>query len=76
VSERRYDESDERAAEEDAALGGTDVREDVPDRPRHGEPNPTQERIGSGEEQPADVSWSEDDWGLTPAERPPHDEET
>jgi hypothetical protein len=34
------------------------------------EPNPTQERIGEGEDKPADVSWEEGAWGETPEESP------
>jgi hypothetical protein len=33
-------------------------------------PNPTQERIGEGEEKPVDASWEEDDWGDMPEESP------
>jgi hypothetical protein len=34
------------------------------------EPNPTQERIGEGEDKPVDASWEEDDWGDMPEESP------
>jgi hypothetical protein len=34
------------------------------------EPNPTQERIGEGEDKPVDASWEEDDWGEMPEESP------
>jgi hypothetical protein len=45
-----------------------DRRED--DGPSEDEPNPTQERMGEGEDKPADASWSEDDWGEMPEESP------
>jgi hypothetical protein len=52
--------------------GGGAVEEERDDamRPREDEPNPTQEAMGEGEERPADVSWSEDDWGEVPEESP------
>ena len=35
-------------------------------RPRESEPNPTQDRIGGGEDVPVDVSWEEERFGDTP----------
>jgi hypothetical protein len=52
--------------------GGGAVEEERDDEqgPSEDEPNPTQEAMGEGEDKPADVSWSEDDWGDTPEESP------
>jgi hypothetical protein len=52
--------------------GGGAVEEEREDEqgPREDEPNPTQESMGEGEDKPADVSWSEDDWGETAEESP------
>ena len=35
-------------------------------RPREPAPNPTQERIGEGDDVPADVSWDEERYGERP----------
>ena len=37
-------------------------------RPRESEPNPTQDRIGEGDDVPVDVSWDEERFGDTPDE--------
>lgn len=37
---------------------------------REDEPNPTQGAMGEGEERPADVSWTDEEWGETPEESP------
>jgi hypothetical protein len=50
--------------------GAVEEERDRDDARREGEPNPTQEQIGEGEDKPADVSWSEDEWGETPEESP------
>jgi hypothetical protein len=52
--------------------GGGAVDEEREDEqgPREDEPNPTQEAMGEGEDEPADVSWKEDEWGETAEESP------
>ena len=40
--------------------------EDPQVRPREQAPNPTQQRIGEGEDVPADVSWDEQSFGEKP----------
>ena len=47
----------------------TDERVDDEGRSEE-EPNPTQERIGEGDDKPVDASWEEEDWGDMPEEYP------
>ena len=43
-----------------------DREEQEEERPTASEPNPTQERIGEGEDVPADVAWDEERFGEPP----------